>query len=185
VAPTPAPRPTATTDLGAKAPSGDVTVTLPTGEVVSVAQLRSIPIGSVVDTRKGRIDLTAKKASLRVRAGLFQIRQNRAKATEIALVSAAGATAPCKRAGPATGTVRSLDVAAKGIVRVVAGAAVLTPSGSASTWTTTDRSDGTLVTVAKGRVLATVTKGRQRTMVVRAGHSYLVKARLFAARRAK
>ncbi len=67
-------------------------------------------------------------------------------------------------------------------MRVIAGAAVLTPSSKQARWTTSDRCDGTLVAVTKGSVRATATKGRKRTVTVKPGRPYLVKAKLFAVR---
>ncbi len=182
-APLAAPAPGPTAGLVPTASTGSqVTVTLPSGETVPIATLSSIPVGSVVDTRKGVLDLTTSKLSMRVRAGLFKVRSTQAKAAEIALVSAAGASAACRHGGPAKGVVRSLDVTAKGVVRVVGGAAAVSPSGATSAFRTDDRCDGTLITVTKGRVVATATKGSKRRTIVKAGQSYLVKARLFAAR---
>ena len=52
-------------------------------------------------------------------------------------------------------------------------------TGRDAAWTTVDRCDGTLTTVQRGRV--SIKHGR-RTVSVRAGHRYLIRARLFAAR---
>jgi hypothetical protein len=186
--PTPTPRivqsaePPAPPSISEAAPAvassaGSVSVQLPSGEIVPLAGLQSIPIGSVVDARKGQISLRSRRASVRVRAGIFKVRRER----QLALVTPKGAAAACKRRGPAKGAIRSLSVVVKGQISVVAGAAVLTPAKNAS-WTTSDRCEGTLVEVAAGTVRATTTKGHKRTLTVKSGHSYLVRARLFAAR---
>ena len=69
---------------------------------------------------------------------------------------------------------------AKGIVRTVPKKGLVI--GRDASWTTSDRCDGTLTRVTRGRV--TVRHGR-RNVTVRAGRRYLIKARLFAARRAR
>jgi ferric-dicitrate binding protein FerR (iron transport regulator) len=72
--------------------------------------------------------------------------------------------------------VLTLTVAAKGRFRVIAGAAKGTARGT--TFTNTDRCDGTLTQVRRGRVSLSF-KGRASPRTVKAGHRYLVRARLF------
>jgi hypothetical protein len=52
--------------------------------------------------------------------------------------------------------------------------------GANAAWTVSDRCDGTLTKVRTGRVTV---RAARRTLTVRAGQRYLLKARLFAARR--
>ena len=52
-------------------------------------------------------------------------------------------------------------------------------TGRNATWTSEDRCDGTLTRVRRGRVSV---RAARRTVTVRAGRAYLVKARLFGAR---
>lgn len=162
----------------------------------------SVPVGSTVDTRKGTVAMASElngrgaERSAKLSAGIFQIRQKRAKrgssasvSTDLALQSAPGAEAACartSRSGPIKGrsrnTVRSLTATtAKGFFRVIGGAAITTAPDA--TWVTRDRCDGTRTDVGKGRV--SVYDRKQGTLTrVPAGRSYLVKAQLFAARQA-
>lgn len=163
----------------------------------------SVPVGSVVDTRKGTVAMASElngrgaERSAKLSAGIFQIRQKRAKrgssasvSTDLALQSAPGAEAACarmSRSGPIKGrsrnTVRSLTATtAKGFFRVIGGAAITTAPDA--TWVTRDRCDGTRTDVGKGRV--SVYDRKEGTLKrVPAGRSYLVKAQLFAARAAR
>jgi hypothetical protein len=70
--------------------------------------------------------------------------------------------------------------ATKGTFRTVPAKGVVT--GRNATWTTTDRCDGTLTTVRKGRV--SIRLGR-KTISVRAGRRYKIAARLFGARQVR
>jgi hypothetical protein len=187
--------------------SGEVFVKLParrglrqeTG-FIPLKGIAAIPIGSTVDARKGEIELSsaangysarnrrAKRQRAQIRAGLFAVRQKRAKrkqaaiATDIALLSPPGAETQCRRSGPQKGIVRSVSMVAKGLHRTVAGAT--TATAKSATFATTDRCDGTLTEVGKGRVSVKV-KGRRKPVVVRGGSAYFAKARLFAARKGK
>jgi hypothetical protein len=70
----------------------------------------------------------------------------------------------------------------KGLYRAIGGAT--TATAKSATFATTDRCDGTLTEVGKGRVTVAV-KGRKKPVVVRGGGAYFVKAKLFAARKGK
>jgi hypothetical protein len=186
--------------------SGEVFVKLPGRRLsqgdgfVPLKGIASIPIGSIVDTRKGEIELEsaangfaatdrrAKRQEAKIKAGLFAIRQQRAKrgaakkaaiATDIGLLSPPGAEAVCAR-GPSKGVVRSISMVAKGYYRALGGAT--TATARSATFATTDRCDGTLTEVGRGRVSLKV-KGRKKPVVVRGGAAYLARARLFAASR--
>ena len=169
-------------------------------EFLPLKGVASIPVGSVVDASQGALALQAAvngrsaadrrqiRRTATYRAGIFAIRQKRAKRStkkrfppSAALVSAAGAERPCQRAsGPPKGIrVRSLVTTAKGVFRTVGAAATAAPAkGSTPTFITTDRCDGTLTEVGRGRVAVTSKKsGKRRT--VRPGRAYLVRAQLF------
>ena len=162
----------------------------------------SLPVGTTVDAQRGEIALSAaangyapgnRRAALqtaRIRAGIFALRQARLrkkakKATKIpatvALVSPAGAQAPCAR-GPGKGVVRTLGLVAKGVFRAVGGASTATAKNA--TFNVTDRCDGTRTDVGKGRVTLKV-KGRKKPVTVRAGRSFFVRARLFAVKKGR
>jgi hypothetical protein len=167
----------------------------------------AVPMGSTLDTRRGEVSITAAvngqrptsrrqlRREARFRAGIFAIRQARKKRRakrskrippRAELASPAGAEAPCRARGAAKGiAVRSLSTTAKGVFRTVGGAATATPAkGRTSTFITTDRCDGTVTEVGRGRV-AVIAKRSGKRRVVRAGRAYIVRARLFAARKGR
>jgi Thrombospondin type 3 repeat len=162
----------------------------------------SLPVGSTVDARQGSLSVTsaangyapastkARRQTASIQAGIFAIRQARLRKhakrktaipTDIALVSAAGAQAPCAHKA-SKGVVRSLSMTAKGVFRAIAGADTATARNA--TFTTTDRCDGTRTNVGRGKVTLAI-KGRKRPVTVRAGQAYFVKARLFAVRKGR
>jgi type II secretory pathway pseudopilin PulG len=187
--------------------SGTVFVKLPAGlrqdsGFVPLKGSASLPVGSTVDTRQGSIAVSsaangyapssrrAARQTARIQAGMFAIRQARLRRhakkktpipTDIALVSAAGAQAPCAK-GPSKGIVRALSLTAKGVFRTIAGAA--TATARSATFSVSDRCDGTRTDVGRGKVTLAV-KGRKRPVTVRAGQSYFVRARLFAIRKGR
>ena len=166
----------------------------------------AVPMGSTLDTRRGAVALTAAingqparsrrqlRREARFRAGIFAIRQarraRRAKRSKripprAELASPAGAEVPCRASGPPKGVrVRSLSMTAKGVFRAVGGASTATPAKGTSTFITTDRCDGTVTEVGRGRV-AVIAKRTGKRRVVRAGRAYIVRARLFAARKGR
>ena len=173
---------------------------------VSLKGVAAVPMGSTLDTRAGEVAVTAAvngqrarsrrqaKREARFRAGIFAIRQARkkkkAKASKTIppraeLISPAGAERPCAAKGPPKGVrVRSLSTTAKGVFRTVGGAATATPAKGTSTFITTDRCDGTITEVGRGRV-AVIAKRTGKRTVVRSGRAYIVRARLFAARKGR
>ena len=173
---------------------------------VSLKGVAAVPMGSTLDTRKGEVALTAAvngqparsrkqvRREARFRAGIFAIRQARKKRRakrskrippRAELASPAGAEQPCRASGPPKGVaVRSLATTAKGVFRTVGGAATATPAKGTSTFITTDRCNGTLTEVGRGSV-AVIAKRTGKRTVVRSGRAYIVRARLFAARKGR
>jgi hypothetical protein len=162
----------------------------------------SVPIGSTVDTRKGEIgiesalnsyapsDRRSKRQTARVKTALFTIKQRARRRgaarkssipMDFSLLSPPRAEAACVR-GPAKGVVRSMSMTVKGYFRALGGASTATARNA--TFNTTDRCDGTLTEVGKGRVSLKV-KGKRKPVVVRAGRAYLVKAKLFQVRKGR
>ena len=93
--------------------------------------------------------------------------------------------APVPRERPGQGHHRALaHTTAKGVFRTVGGAATATPAKGTTTFSTVDRCDGTLTQVGRGRV-AVVAKKTGKRQVVPAGRAYIVRARLFAARKGR
>ena len=132
----------------------------------------------------------AKQTNLDVKAGIFSILQAKKKAkakkstpisTDIGLVTPVNAAKACTAStGPAKGVVRSLTVAAKGVMRTLGGASTATTTNA--TFSTADRCDGTLTSVGKGKVSLKV-RGLKKAVTVKAGQAYLAKARLFQAKK--
>jgi hypothetical protein len=170
---------------------------------VPLKGVASVPVGSTVDARKGELsvqsaangyaakDRRARKTEARIRAGMFAIKQARLKqkakksasiGTDIGLVTPAGAATACAASKTSKGVVRSLSVVAKGVLRTLAGAANATAKDA--TFIATDRCDGTLTQVGKGKVSVAV-KGKKKPITVRSGQGYFVKARLFAAKKGR
>ncbi|MDA0161733.1 thrombospondin type 3 repeat-containing protein [Solirubrobacter ginsenosidimutans] len=191
-----------------RAISGEVFVKLPgrhllqSGGFIPLKGVAAIPVGSTVDARKGELEMQsaangfsasdkrAKQQTARMRAGMFAVRQAKLKkgaakatsiSTDIGLLSPPGAEATCQK-GPSKGIVRSLSMVAKGFYRALGGASTATARNA--TFITTDRCDGTITEVGKGRVTLAV-KGSKKPVVVRAGGAYLAKAKLFAARKGR
>jgi hypothetical protein len=156
----------------------------------------SVPVGSEVDTRRGRISVRSaadyRSASNQrhqsqlgtFAAGIFQIKQDRARrrraaprrpTTDIRLVTAVGAAAGCRAAG-AKGVVRSLSAVLKGRFRTISPASIVTVSDA--TLSTKDRCDGTITQVGRGKVKV-FDRRRARTVTVRAGQAYFAHARSF------
>jgi hypothetical protein len=173
--------------------SGELLVKLPDASgFVSLKGSASLPIGSIVDARQGELTIASATnakgatASARLRAGIFKIRQAAAKgtktvSTDLVLATPAGLSRACApgRKRPPKGVVRTLSVTTtKGLFSTVAAKGAI--KGANASWTVSDRCDGTLTRVTNGRV--SVRSGK-RTKTVRAGQRYLIKARLFAARR--
>lgn len=164
-----------------------------------------VPVGSTLDARRGRLELTS-AADMRGRTqtgrfanGRFQIRQIRerrarrrrargrpARLTTDLVLSGGSFRTRCRRTGKirnpsSKGVVRSLESDAKGRFRTVGRASVSTVRGTV--WVTEDRCDGTVTRVQKGTVAVRDLR-RGRTVLVRAGRSYLARIRAQRRRRA-
>ena len=168
--------------------SGTVTVKVPGAPgYVALTDLASLPVGSILDTREGSITLRTalpggKTQSAIFHGGLFEVRQPQGAGglTELVLrgaltgcpssgARAAAASKKKKRKPPR----RLWGSDSKGKFRTRGGNSVATVRGTA--WYVEDRCDGTLTRVSKGSV-SVYDRGRHRTVVVRAGHSYLARS---------
>jgi hypothetical protein len=169
---------------------------------VPLKGIAALPVGTTVDARRGTLALQtaldgrrAKQRKLgraRLSAAIFQIRQARLKprarrarriATNLLLQSPGTASASCRASRlPRTTPVRTLKATAKGLFRVTGGASHAVARNAA--WRTTDRCNGTVTRVTRGRVNV-YDKGRHRHIVVRRGHRYIARARLFLARKGR
>jgi hypothetical protein len=171
--------------VGVANTNGTVAVRLPAGKrPLALKATTSVPVGSLVDTRHGSVDLTTRLPNGATQTGsfhggLFEVRQAAADGmTELVL---RGATPACPRGGA-----RAAATVAKRPPRVLWGHdkhgrfrtrgsnAVITVRGT--TWYVADRCDGTLTRVTSGRV-AVRDLHRRKTVIVRAGHRYLARKR--------
>jgi hypothetical protein len=148
---------------------------------VNLARLRQVPVGSELDVRRGRVRLVSAAGRGRTQTGQFFqgraiVRQPRGRTPVTTLqlsgplacprsVSAAGAPPPRTRRlwGNAKGRFRTSGRFASAVVR-------------GTVWLTEDRCDGTFVRVRIGRV-EVFDVVRKRRVIVRAGQSYLARAR--------
>src|SRR4051812_38305870 len=154
---------------------------------VPLSQARQIPVGSILDTSRGTVALTAAANSSgatqvgRFTAGLFQILQARAARPVTRLKLTGGSFSSCgktaraaKRKKLSPKTIRKLRSDAGGNFRSDGRFASATVRGTA--WTMSDRCDGTLTAVKRG-VVVVRDRLAKRSITLRAGKSYLARAR--------
>jgi hypothetical protein len=152
-------------------------------------EARQIPVGSFLDTKRGSVNLQSARNRRGARqlgrfsTGIFQVLQSRRTSarglTELRLkgssfrrCSARGGSASA--AGLSRRTVRRLRSNATGRFRTRGRNSAATVRGTI--WETIDRCDGTLTKVRRGRVAVRDFR-RKKTVIVRAGKSYLASAR--------
>jgi hypothetical protein len=142
-----------------------------------------VPVGSIVDVREGRVELVSSLAADgRLQSGefwgsRFQVRQALNGRGMTSLVLRGGSFASCRSDGVASASstrrVRSLWGRDRGgRFRTHGRQSQATVRGTR--WLTEDRCDGTLTRVTSGAV-AVRDRVRHRTVLVRAGHSYLAR----------
>jgi Tol biopolymer transport system component len=178
--------------------SGKVFVSVPAGSAfasvsvpgikgrrfVALTAARQLPVGSILDTRRGSLSLTAASTkagevfSGTFSAGVFQALQSRSGLTTLPLKGSS--FRPCAaRAGRASAAllsrrvIRRLRSNASGRYRTRGRYSAATVRGTI--WETIDRCDGTLTKVTRGTVLVRDFRKR-RNITVRAGKSYLARA---------
>jgi hypothetical protein len=171
--------------VGVAVRSGTVRIKPPGATAyVTLTGAASIPVGSLIDTRAGNITLTSALPNGNTQAGifhggLFDVRQTATGITELAL---RGAPPACASARASTAAKRKRKPPRKrlwgrdqhGNFRTRGGNSVATVRGTA--WYVEDRCDGTLTRVSSGRV-SVYDRVRRVTAIVRAGHSYLARAK--------
>jgi hypothetical protein len=186
--------------VGAAVVSGKVFVLLPgTGGHISavggakgvgfvpLTTPRTLPVGTIVDASQGVMRLKS-ATSTRGRtqtgdfgSGVFKILQNRRQKglTTLSLLISAATIKGCTQARTAAAKKlpsKVLDLlrsTAKGRFQTRGRYSSATVRGT--TWTTTERCDGTLTRVTRGVVLVTDTR-HHKQILLRAGKSYLAKA---------
>ena len=175
--PTPTPTPVPQKDATGK-PSGTVLIKLPGGKFAPFDPSKAIPSGSEIDVTKGRIELTAvlkpggKPQTATFYAGIFKLRL-RTKTTDLTL-SQPLAKCPKKRASAAAKKrkTRKLWGSGSGSFRTRGQYSAATVRGTQ--WLVQDSCAGTLTRVKKG-VVSVRDNVRHKTIVVRAGKTYLAK----------
>jgi hypothetical protein len=183
--------------------SGTVTIAFPAGFVptgralaaqkgltfVPLEQATEIPVGSFLNTRRGTVRLTSavnsagKTQSGSFSRGLFQVLQSRRRSarglTELRLKGSSFNSCRSRGRGRSaaaaqTRTIRRVRSNARGRFRTRGRNSAATVRGTV--WETIDRCDGTLTKVTRGRVAVRDFR-RKKTVLVRAGRSYLARAR--------
>jgi Tol biopolymer transport system component len=151
-----------------------------TNRFVNLARLRNVPVGSELDVTRGRVRLTSAAGNRRTQTSVFYagratVRQPRVR-TPFTNLQLSGPLS-CPRRSPAATKpprVRRLWGNGKGRFRTLGRYAGATVRGTI--WLTEDRCDGTLIRVQQGRVDVR-DNVRNRTIRLRAGQSYLARAR--------
>jgi hypothetical protein len=174
--------------LAAAPQAGNVLVRLPgSTRAVALNDAASIPVGSILDARKGTVALSSALPGDHTQTGtfhggLFEVRQA-AGARGMTELVLRGPKPTC--AGAGAGTARAAAASAKrpprglwgrddhGRFRTRGSNSVATVRGTA--WYVEDRCDGTLTRVSKGSVSVRDLR-RQRTVIVHAGDSYLARS---------
>jgi hypothetical protein len=204
----------------ARVVSGTVFVKLPTGykpRATSAAKgfvpfrgAANLPVGTQLDTRKGRVNLTsaADTGGKKTQAsdfydGIFQVKQALPKKkskkavaliTDVVMKGQLPRSGCARLKGASVATVDAKKKAKKGPHSVLGklwgnGKGKFRTDGKYSSatvrgtiWLVEDRCDGTLTKVARGVVTVRDIK-RKKTVKVRAGHSYLARAKPAASKR--
>ena len=172
--------------LAAAPQAGNVLVRLPgSTRAVALTDAASIPVGSILDARRGTVALSSALPGDHVQTGtfhggLFEVRQPAGSRgmTELVL---RGAPPSCTRAGTARAAAASTKRRPRGLwgrddhgrFRTRGSNSVATVRGTA--WYVEDRCDGTLTRVSKGSVSVRDLR-RRRTVIVNAGDSYLARS---------
>jgi hypothetical protein len=203
--PAPPPPPAPGKSAVVRVVSGTVLIKLPGKGFVPLTAAANIPMGSQLDTRKGRVALTSaadtagkKTQSADFYDGIFQIKQTvprkkpkKAKAlitdlvmkgqiarSQCAPLKGARATAADKKKGPKA-VLGQLWGNGKGKFRTSGKYSSATVRGTI--WLVQDRCEGTLTKVRRGTVAVRDFK-RKKTVSVKAGHSYLARAQRAASK---
>jgi hypothetical protein len=154
---------------------------------VALTKRRQIPVGSFLNTRKGTVKLTSARDAKgttqagQFSAGLFQVLQSRRRSakglTDLALkgkFTSCVKPSELARASLSRRALRRLSGNAKGRFRTRGRYSAATVRGTK--WTVSDRCDSTLTKVTRGKVAVRDFR-RKKTVVVRAGKSYVARAR--------
>jgi hypothetical protein len=161
---------------------------------IPLREARALPVGSIFDTRRGTVKLTSARNNAGARqsgefmAGVFQVLQSRRRSakglTELRLKGSSFRSCMSRKGGRRSSahvrsarsrrTIRRLRGNAKGRFRTRGRYSSATVRGT--DWAVSDRCDGTLTKVKRGKVAVRDFR-RRKTVVVRAGKRYLARAR--------
>ena len=173
-------------------PAGTVKVKAPGGGWQTMEPGEETPVGATFDTRRGAVSLTSagcrgREQTGRFGGGVFTLRQPRQACGRVDIYLRGGSFRSCRPAGRRAGGHGSLASASSsrrvrrlwgrdkgGRYRTHGRNSQATVRGTR--WVTVDRCDGTFTRVTEGAV-SVRDKVRHRTVLVRAGHSYLAKSR--------
>jgi hypothetical protein len=174
-------------------PEGTVRVKNAEGEWQALRSDAELPVGATIDTRRGQVALSSRGCrggvqTGRFGGGIFSVRQPRSGCGRVDVYLRGGNFKSCprltsrrrRRAGRTASASRSKRVRKLwgrdrgGRFRSHGRHSHATVRGTR--WLTVDRCDGTLTRVTDGSV-AVRDYARHRTVVVRAGHSYVAKSR--------
>jgi hypothetical protein len=171
-----------------KLPSGSARASQKGTDFVPLTEARSIPVRSILDTTGGTVALRSarnragKTQSGKFSDGVFQVLQSRKRrAKGLTELRLKGSAAEFRRCDDKSGSgsakasltrrqIRRLRARARGRYRTGSRYSAATVRGT--TWTVTDRCDGTLTTVKRGKVAVRDFR-LQKTIVVGAGKQYL------------
>ena len=160
--------------------SGRVGVKLPgSDEFFDLGEVEQIPVGSTIDTRKGKVTFQAAgKSKAWFYKGLFKFKQRKGKKplTTMSLTEKLQCGASSKQATTARKRKRRRRLwgDGKGRFRTKGNHSAATVVGTK--WFVEDRCNGTLTKVFRGKVRVTDFR-RHKTVTVKAGHSYFARAK--------
>lgn len=195
--PDPVPVPVADKSVVVLPLRGSVLARLPgTSRYVDVTTLKRIPLGTLLDTTAGRLRLTAAAdrgsatQSAQFYGGLFRVGQRSVaggRGSLVTVLTLAGRAPVCraaKRVAPGSGAraakakkaARPKRLWGDGKGRFSIRGQYSSATVRGTKWLVSDRCDGTLTRVVRG-VVAVEDFGRRKTVMVKAGRSYLARAR--------
>jgi hypothetical protein len=203
------PTPVLAKNVNVEPVKGEVFVSVPSGAArvsasvpglkgrrfVPLSEARQIPVGSLLDTRRGTVRLTSARdskgttQSSEFLSGVFQVLQSRKRSakglTELRLKGSSFSACATRSRGKRSSTraeasrrlsrrtIRRLRGRGRGRFRTRGRYGAATVRGT--DWTVFDRCDGTLTKVKRGKV-AVLDFRRRKSILVRAGKSYLARA---------
>jgi FG-GAP-like repeat len=185
--PTPSPGPTLAPPVAGKAVnvapvSGKVKIKRPKGKrYVPLTAASHIPVGSLIDTRRGRIAITAAQGKGRTASadfydGLFRLTQTKGSKPLTTLTLAERLSCPRKGSASAARKKRSRKLWGDGHGRFRTRGQFSSATVRGTHWLTQDRCGSTLTRVARG-VVTVRDLVKRKTVIVRAGKRYTARAK--------